>query len=57
MKVNLTNHVESYLMMLQCFKAWILSTVPVICTRLFLPQNMNMAAPRAGKDYVKGQGV
>jgi len=32
MKVNLTNQVESYLMMVQCFKAWILSTIPVICT-------------------------
>jgi len=57
MKVNLTNQVESYLMMVQCLKVWILSTVPVVCRWLFLPQNMNMAAPRAGKDDVKGKGV
>jgi hypothetical protein len=43
--------------MAQCFKTWILSTVPVACKWLFLPQNMNMAAPTAGKDDVKRQGV
>jgi len=56
-KWTFTNQVESYLMMVQCFKAWILSTVPVACRWLLLPQNTNMAAPRAGKDDVKRQGV